>query len=98
MCLYLAQPGRFCLDFTDSTDKRTRICRRRGKQFQAANIAEYDRYGGGSVMVWGGISWEPGMDEPRGDMYARLLWKHAPAALARLFRREVAVENLERRA
>jgi hypothetical protein len=42
----------FCLDFTD---RRARVWRR-GERFQAVNIAEHDRYGGVSVMVWGGIS------------------------------------------
>ena len=30
--------------------------RRQGERFQDANISEHDRYGGGSLMVWGGIS------------------------------------------
>ena len=30
--------------------------RRLGERFYAANIAEHDRYGGGSIMAWGGIS------------------------------------------
>ena len=30
--------------------------RRRGERFQDANISEHDRYGGGSIMVWAGIS------------------------------------------
>ena len=34
-----------------------RIWRRRGERFQdPANVVERDRYGGGSVMIWGGIS------------------------------------------
>jgi hypothetical protein len=37
-------------------DRRARVWRRRGKRFQIANIAEHVRYGGGSVMVCGGIS------------------------------------------
>lgn len=47
--------SRFCLDYTD---RRARVWRRPGERFHAANIAEHDRYGGGSVMVWGGISWD----------------------------------------
>ena len=35
---------------------RTRVFRRRGERFAEVNIVETDQYGGGSVMVWGGIS------------------------------------------
>ena len=47
--------SRYCLDFTD---RRARVWRRPGERLHADNIAEHDRYGGGSVMVWGGISWD----------------------------------------
>ena len=47
--------SRYCLDYTD---RRARVWRRPGERFHAANIAEHDRYGGGSIMVWGGISWD----------------------------------------
>ena len=47
--------SRYCLDYTD---RRVRVWRRPGERFHAANIAEHDRYGGGSIMVWGGISWD----------------------------------------
>ena len=30
--------------------------RRQRERFHDANISEHDRYGGGSIMVWGGIS------------------------------------------
>jgi hypothetical protein len=40
------------------TDRRTRVWQRSGKQFHTANIAKHDRYGDGSIMVWGGISWD----------------------------------------
>ena len=36
---------------------------RQWERFYADNIAEHDRYGDGSVMVWGGISWD-GCTEP----------------------------------
>ena len=36
-------------------DGRTRVWRRPGTRFQNANVQERDRYGGGSIMVWGGI-------------------------------------------
>ena len=45
--------SRYCLEFTD---RRVRVWRRPGERFQEASVAEHDRYGGGSIMVWGGIS------------------------------------------
>ena len=37
-------------------DGRRRLYRRRGERFADACIFERDRYGGGSVMVLGGVS------------------------------------------
>jgi hypothetical protein len=37
-------------------DGRRRVNRRRGERFANACVLERDRFGGGSVMVWGGIS------------------------------------------
>ena len=45
--------SRYSLDYTD---RRARVWRRRGERFHDANISEHDRYGGGSIMVWAGIS------------------------------------------
>lgn len=45
--------SRFCLS---TSDRRARVWRARGTRFQEANLVEHDSYGGGSVMVWGGIS------------------------------------------
>uniref|UniRef100_A0A8K9XH84 Tc1-like transposase DDE domain-containing protein n=2 Tax=Clupeocephala TaxID=186625 RepID=A0A8K9XH84_ONCMY len=43
--------------FTLSTcDRRDRVWRHRGERSAACNILQHDRFGGGSVMVWGGIS------------------------------------------
>uniref|UniRef100_A0A8K9US50 Tc1-like transposase DDE domain-containing protein n=1 Tax=Oncorhynchus mykiss TaxID=8022 RepID=A0A8K9US50_ONCMY len=43
--------------FTLSTcDRRDRVWRRRGERSAACNILQHDRFDGGSVMVWGGIS------------------------------------------
>ncbi|KAI3368431.1 hypothetical protein L3Q82_025444, partial [Scortum barcoo] len=43
--------------FTLSTcDRRDRVWRRRGECSAACNILQHDRFGSGSVMVWGGIS------------------------------------------
>ncbi|KAI3375093.1 hypothetical protein L3Q82_021608 [Scortum barcoo] len=37
-------------------DRRDRVWRRRGERSAACNILQHDRFGSGSVMVWGGIS------------------------------------------
>ena len=45
--------------FTLSTcDRRERVWRSQGERYAACNIVQHDRFGGGSVMVWGGISME----------------------------------------
>uniref|UniRef100_A0A8K9V280 Tc1-like transposase DDE domain-containing protein n=1 Tax=Oncorhynchus mykiss TaxID=8022 RepID=A0A8K9V280_ONCMY len=36
-------------------DRRDRVWRHRGERSAACNIRQHDRFGGGSVMVWGGI-------------------------------------------
>ena len=46
--------SRFTLSFHDG---RNRVWRRTGERHQDATIVEHDRYGGGSIMVWGGISY-----------------------------------------
>ena len=70
MAWVIAQaPGRFPMRqcrrvfITDETrftlfraDGRRRLYRRRGERFADACVFERDRYGGGSVIVWGGIS------------------------------------------
>ena len=48
--LSLMSPGFVC------TDRRARVWRMRNERFAEVCIAEHDRYGGGSVMVWAGIS------------------------------------------
>ena len=48
--------SRFCLDFADG---RVRVRRMANERYAAACISEHDRYGGGSVMMWGGI-WKTG--------------------------------------
>lgn len=45
--------SRFCLSVND---RRARVWRARGERFDEANMVEHDHFGGGSVMVWGGIS------------------------------------------
>ena len=45
--------SRFLLD---KLNRRPLVWRRRGERYANCAIAEHDRYGGGSLMVWGGIS------------------------------------------
>ena len=45
--------NRFNVEFADG---RIRVWRRKGERYDPANIIQRDRYGGGSVMIWGGIS------------------------------------------
>ena len=45
--------SRFTLTFNDG---RIRVWRRAGERFTDATIRQHNRYGGGSVMVWAGIS------------------------------------------
>ena len=45
--------SRFLLDMLD---RRRRVWRRRGERYANCAIVEHDRYGGGRLMVWGGIS------------------------------------------
>ncbi|KAI4900535.1 hypothetical protein NFI96_006831 [Prochilodus magdalenae] len=44
--------------YLSTCDRRDRLWRRCGKCYAACNIIQYDWFGGGSVMVWGGISLE----------------------------------------
>ncbi len=54
--------------FTLSTcDRRERVWRSRGERYAACNIVQHDQFGGGSVMVWGGISMEGRTDLYRLD-------------------------------
>ena len=45
--------SRFLLDMLD---RRRRVWRRRRERYANCAIVEHDRYGGGSLIVWGGIS------------------------------------------
>lgn len=45
--------SRFTVDFLD---RRRRVWRRRNERFHDVNVIRHDPYGGGSVMVWGGIT------------------------------------------
>ena len=45
--------SKFCVDFTD---RRAGVWRMPNERFAPVCVAEHDRFGGGSVMVWAGIS------------------------------------------
>lgn len=45
--------SRFCVSMSDG---RQRVWRRKGERYSQCCIQERDRWGGGGVMVWGGIS------------------------------------------
>ena len=45
--------SKFCIDFKD---RRARVRRAHNERFAPVCVAEHDRYGKGSVMVWAGIS------------------------------------------
>ena len=45
--------SRFCVDFTD---RHSRVWRMPNERFAPVCVAEHDWFGGGSVMVWAGIS------------------------------------------
>ena len=47
--------SRFCLDFHDG---RRRVWRQKNERFKNCCVAEHDRFGGGSVMVWGDINYD----------------------------------------
>ena len=47
--------SRFCID---NSDGRKCVWRRKNKRFVNCCVAEHDRWGGPSVMVWGGISFD----------------------------------------
>ena len=51
--LYFSDESRFCLDYHDG---RRRVWRQKNERFKNCCVAEHDRFGGGSVMVWSGIS------------------------------------------
>lgn len=46
--------SRFCLDMVDG---RKKVWRRRGERYSDCCVRQALRWGGGNVMVWGGISW-----------------------------------------
>ncbi|KAI4879945.1 hypothetical protein NFI96_000568 [Prochilodus magdalenae] len=53
--------------YLSTCDRRDRLWRCGGECYPACNIIQHDRFGGGSVMVWGGISLEGRTDLYRLD-------------------------------
>ncbi|KAI4885674.1 hypothetical protein NFI96_003605 [Prochilodus magdalenae] len=53
--------------YLSTCDRRDRLWRRSGECYAACNIIQHDWFGGGSVMVWGGISLEGRTDLYRLD-------------------------------
>ena len=51
--------SKFCVDFNDG---RRRVWRQKNKQFRDCCIQEHDRFGGPSVLVWGGVSYDESTD------------------------------------
>jgi hypothetical protein len=51
--ILFSNESRFCLKLSDGW---ARVYRRRGERFSDACVLETYRFGGGSVMIWGGIS------------------------------------------
>jgi hypothetical protein len=47
------------LDFHDG---RRRVWRQKNERFKDCCVVEHDRFGGGSIMVWGGISFDGSTD------------------------------------
>lgn len=54
-CLMFSDESRF---HVSACDRRVRVWRRPGERYADCNIVEYDRFGGGSIMYWGGISFD----------------------------------------
>jgi transposase len=53
--IVFSDESRFCLDMSDG---RIRVHRLMTERYLDECILEKDRYGGGSVMVWGAMSWD----------------------------------------
>jgi len=53
MVWFFSDESRFCVSHLDG---RTRVWRRQGERYADCCVVEHDRWGGGSVTVWAGIS------------------------------------------
>lgn len=47
--------SKFCVDFNDG---RKRVWRQKNERFRDCCVKEHDRFGGPSVLVWGGVSYD----------------------------------------
>ncbi|KAK3521550.1 hypothetical protein QTP70_013078 [Hemibagrus guttatus] len=73
--------------FTLSTcDRCERVWRSRGEHYAACNIIQHDRFGGGSVMVWEGISMEECTDLYRRDNGTLTAIRHRDEILGPIIR------------
>ena len=54
--LKLCFPMSLVLMLTSTSDGRDRVWRRNGERFAECCVKQRDRWGGGSVLVWGGIT------------------------------------------
>lgn len=54
-CVLLTDESRFSVS---SCDRRVRVWRRQGERYADCNIVEHNRFGGGSLMFWGGICFD----------------------------------------
>lgn len=52
-CVLFTDESRFTVS---TSDRRVRVWRRQGERYAECNVVRFDNFGGGSVMVWGGIS------------------------------------------
>ena len=59
--ILFSDESKFNLKFSD---RRVRIYRRRRERFADGCVKETDRFGGGGVMVWGGIRYRDGILVP----------------------------------
>ena len=51
--VYFSDESRFNVKFNDG---RIRVYRRKGERYCDVNVMPYNRYGGGSIMVWAGVT------------------------------------------
>ena len=57
--LLFTDESKFCVDFNDG---RRRVWRQKNERFRDCCVLEHDRYGGPSVLVWGGFSYDVSTD------------------------------------
>ncbi|KAI4875026.1 hypothetical protein NFI96_013615, partial [Prochilodus magdalenae] len=81
--------------FTQSPcDRRDGVWRRRGERSAACNILQHDRFDGGSVMVWGGISLE-GHVLARGNLSAIRTMLDLVAGVCQQFLQDEGTEPMD---